>query len=519
MNQQTYADYMRDHFGFTGEGQLTDFLSREGGELMLGGRLNLSELARSRGAPLEVVYTPQISTQIARMRHWARGARRRAEYAGRFLYAYATKANFAAEAVQTALQAGAHYETSAAADVVIAHGLFRQGLLPHDRLIFCNGSKEAGYLEAIRNLRHAGCANVIPVLDDLDELEALLDNPAALQFGVRERAAGNRDGTHPGNDRFGLTAEEIERAAARIAGSRHQLVLYHAMIGSQVEDEAHFLVTLRESVENYARLRRVTPTLRYFNFGGGMPTSGYRLGFSFDYEGFLTRLMVTIRDTCAAHGVPIPDLIGEFGRYTVATHSVVLLEVGAVKRGQPGAPDWYLVNGSMMVTLPDSLLVDGQEFVVLPLSDWERPARPVRLGGRRTCDSDDVYPRPDRAPLMLPDTGAGLVLAIFGVGAYQQMISGRGGAHHCLSPEPARVIVTEREGRLVSRYVPQQDQATITRLLGYQPHLTSLAEPAPATVAARPPRVAPLVMRPAGNQRRRGYPRQPRISRVVAAGD
>jgi len=130
VKQQTYADYMRDHFGVTSEGQLTDFLSREHGELMLGGRLNLSELARSHGAPLEVVYTPQISTQIARMRHWAEAARRRAEYAGRFLYAYATKANFAAEAVQTALQAGAHYETSAAADVVIAHGLFRQGFCP-----------------------------------------------------------------------------------------------------------------------------------------------------------------------------------------------------------------------------------------------------------------------------------------------------------------------------------------------------------------------------------------------------
>ncbi|MGQ9926726.1 MAG: arginine decarboxylase [Chloroflexaceae bacterium] len=501
MKQQTYADYMRDQFGVAGEGQLTDFLSREHGELILGGRLNLSELARSHGAPLEVVYTPQISTQIARMRHWAEEARRRTEYAGRFVYAYATKANFAAEAVQTALQAGAHYETSAAADVVIAHGLFRQGLLPHDRLICCNGSKESGYLEAICDLRQAGCANVIAVLDDLDELEALLDTPATLRFGVRERAAGNRDGTHPGNDRFGLTAEEIARAAARIASSGHELVLYHAMIGSQVEDEVHFLATLRESVENYARLRRVTPTLRYFNFGGGMPTSGYRLRFSFDYEGFLTRLMVTIRDTCAAHGVPMPDLIGEFGRYTVANHSVVLLEVGAVKQGQPGAPDWYLINGSLMVTLPDALLVEGQEFVILPLSDWDRPVRPVRLGGRRTCDSDDVYPRPHRAPLMLPDAGAGLVLAIFGVGAYQQMIAGRGGAHHCLSPEPARLIVTEREGRLVSRYVPQQDQATIARLLGYPPHL------------------APVVTRPAGNPRRRGYPRQPRMVHARAAGD
>jgi arginine decarboxylase len=494
LKQQTYADYIRDHFGFDGEGALTDFLDRRDGELWLGGRVNLTELARSHGAPLEVVYTPQITAQVGRMRGWAEQARAQAAYEGQFLYAYATKANFAAEAVQTALQAGAHYETSAAADVVIAHSLFRQGVLPADRLICCNGSKEPNYLDAIRALRRDGCARVVPVLDDLHELQALLDTPEPLLFGVRERAAGNRDGTHPGNDRFGLTADEIAEAAATLAGTRHQLVLYHAMIGSQVEDEAHFLATLRESVLSYARLRRQVPTLRYFNFGGGVPTSGYSLAFQFDYAGFLTKLMATIRDACAEQGVPMPDLIGEFGRYTVATHSVFLLEVGATKAGAAGQPDWYLVNGSMMVSLPDSVLVDGQEFVILPLDGWDRPARAARLAGRRTCDSDDVYPRPHRAPLTLPEAGEqGLTLAICGVGAYQQMISGRGGAHHCLSPEPARVIVTEHAGRLVSRYVPQ-----------------------PVAVPAERPARTPAA---ASTRRRGAYPRPVRSTRLALTGD
>jgi arginine decarboxylase len=512
--QQTYAEYVRERYGLSGEGALTDFLAREGGDLLMGGRLNLNELARSYGAPLEVVYTPQITAQVARMYDWAARARQQSEYPGQFLYAYATKANFAAEAVQTALAAGVHYETSAAADLIIAHGLFRQGHLPEDRLICCNGSKEPNYLDAIRALRRDGCRNVVPVLDDMAELDALLDTPEPLRFGVRERAAGNRDGRHPGNDRFGLTAEEIRAAAARIAGTRHELAVYHAMIGSQVEDEAHFLATLRASVESYCCLRREVPTLRYLNFGGGVPTSGYSLGFQFDYQRFLARLMATIRDTCAAYDVPAPDLIGEFGRYTVATHSVFLLEVGATKAGAPGEPGWYLVNGSLMVSLPDSLLVEGQEFIVLPLTGWDRPVRPVRLAGRRTCDSDDVYPRPEREPLMLPDTGAGLVLAIFGVGAYQQMISGRGGAHHCLSPEPGRVIVEEHAGRLVSRYVPQQDQATIMRLLGYQPHS------APLPLVLDQPAREPLPFRTyGGSVRRRAYARPLRLLRQTATGD
>jgi arginine decarboxylase len=402
------------------------------------------------------------------MQAWAEQARLTAAYEGSFLYAYATKANFAAEVVQTALRSGAHYETSAAADVEIAHHLWRQGILPTDRLICCNGSKEPNYLGAIVDLRRDGCENLIPVLDDLDELAALLPTADALQFGVRERAAGNRDGTHPGNDRFGLSTWEINRAAEQIWGTQHELVLYHAMVGSQIEDEDHFLATLRDSIANYCRLRQRVPTLRYFNFGGGMPTSAYQLGFAFDYVGFLSRLMAEINTVCAAYDVPVPDLIGEFGRYTVATHSIYLLEIGATKRGAPGAPDWYLVNSSMMVSLPDSVLVEGQEFIVLPLSDWDQPVRPVRLAGRRTCDSDDVYPRPHQPPLMLPDSGAGLIIAICGIGAYQQMISGRGGAHHCLSPEPQRIIIEADDEELFTRVVPQQDLAAIMRLLGYQ---------------------------------------------------
>jgi arginine decarboxylase len=520
LKQQTYAGYIKNTFGVSGEGTLTDFMERRDGDLYLGGEINLSDLARSHGAPLEVVYTPQITTQVQRMIGWAAQARARSEYEGAFHYAYATKANFAAEAVQTALDAGANYETSAAADVVIAHNLWRQGLLPDDRLICCNGSKEPNYLNAIRDLRLAGCERVVPVLDDLEELDDLIGTPAPLMFGVRERAAGNRDGAHPGNDRFGLSAAEIAAAAEQIAASHHELTLYHAMIGSQVEDEAHFLATLRDSVVNYARLRRRVPSLRYFNFGGGVPTSGYSLGFQFDYARFLTTLMVTVRDVCAEYDVPMPDLIGEFGRYTVATHSVLLLEVGATKAGAPGDADWYLVNGSLMVSLPDSILVDGQEFIMLPLSDWDRPAKPVRLAGRRTCDSDDVYPRPHRAPLMLPDTGRGLIVAICGVGAYQQMISGRGGAHHCLSPEATRVVISEVGGRLVSQVVPQQDQETIMGLLGYPSHQMAVpltferprrAEPLPVT-APRPLRVAAASLGGASQARRRLRER-PRLAR------
>lgn len=477
LKQQTYRAYVQEQYACAGDGPLTDFLSRSNHQLYLGGRVNLNTLARRYGAPLEIVYHPQITRQVQRMQHWASQARRVTGYQGAFVYAYATKANFRAEVVQTALAAGAHYETSAAADMEIASYLWQQGILPADRLIFCNGSKEPAYLGAICRLRAEGCTTLLPILDDLAEFATLRDCPHPLRLGVRERAAGTRDGQHPGSDRFGLAPDEIATVVAGLQDTPHQLVLYHAMIGSQIDDRTHFLAMLRDSVAAYCRLRQRIPTLRYFDFGGGIPTSGYRLDFAFDYAAFLRELMATIRETCAAFGVPEPDLVGEFGRYTVANHSLHLFEVGAVKPTPGSAPDWYLLNGSLMVTLPDMVLVDSQEFLILPLDHWDAPVRPVRLAGRRTCDSDDVYPPAGQPPLQLPAVGAGLKLAIFGTGAYQQFLSGMGGVHHCLSPEPRRIIISQQNGQFTVRHTPGQDQATIMRMLGYQVAPTALPLP------------------------------------------
>ncbi|MBC8161609.1 MAG: arginine decarboxylase, partial [Roseiflexaceae bacterium] len=485
MNQPTYLDYLQNRYRIAADGTLTDFLSRRDGRLLLADTIDLSALAERYGAPLEVAYMPLITTQIERMFGYAAEAHARTGYLGSFLYAYATKANFAEEVVRTALNAGAQHETSSAADVVIAHYLWRQGVLPESRYIFCNGSKEQNYIAAIVNLRKAGFAKVCPIIDEIAELEAFLTQCAEpMLFGVRERhAAEHVDPGHFGGERFGLTQQEIARVAARLEGTPHKLIVYHAMVGSQIENLDGWMDRLADSAASYARLRQLVPTLQLFNFGGGMPTSAYALDFAFDYTHFLERLMATLAEVAAAHGVPQPDIIGEFGRYTVASHNVFLLEVGAVKPAQAEMEPWYLVNGSMMVSLPDMLIVDDQQFVVLPLDRWEQPARPVRLGGRRTCDSDDVFPRPGQAGMMLPEQGEGLIFGVFGVGAYQQMIAGRGGAHHCLSPEMRRIIIEQEGDQLTLREVLPQSVAQIMGLLGYN---REALEPVLTRTPARP---------------------------------
>jgi len=482
------------------DGQLNDFISIREGRVIFAGALDLRTLAEQYGTPLEVSFCPLITRRIHAMQATFAAARSRAGYRGGFVYAYATKANFAEEVVRTAMAAGANYETSSAFDVRIAQRLWQAGVLPPERFIFCNGSKEQAYIDAILDLRQAGYANVVPILDDPDEFEALAGCSEPLLLGVRERKDPGdlAEGVTYGYDRFGMTPAVLRTLAQRIVQTPHQIIIYHAMVGSQLEDQSFWVSEVLESLADYARLREFAPTLAYFNFGGGMPTGAYDLDFTFDYAAFAERLQRAVAAWCDEHGAPHPHLVGEFGRYSVADHSAHIFRVGKIKAGHPGQPPWYLLNGSIMVALPDILIVKGQHFITLPLNHLEAPAGAVVLGGRRTCDSDDFYPRGGDPPLVLPlvstlmddgrrttddggsidysssvvrspsGTSNSLLVAFFGTGAYQAMLAGEGGAHHCLAPEAPKVIVEERNGALTTRVIGEQTWDDVLQELGYQ---------------------------------------------------
>jgi arginine decarboxylase len=502
----TYLEHLRPQMN--AEGQLNDLLRIRDGRLVYADALDLLALVEKHGAPLEVSYCPRITRRIREMLSFFAEGRERAGYQGDLVYAYATKANFAEEVVRTAIASGAHYETSSAFDVRIAHILWQKGVLPDDRFVFCNGSKERPYIDAILELRRAGFANVVPILDDPEEFEALAACPEPLLLGVRERkdVGDLAEGITYGYDRFGLLPEELEALAERVAATPHRIVLYHAMVGSQLEDRTYWTREVIESLDGFARLQARAPHLRYFDFGGGMPSGAYSLDFSFDYTGFAEDLQRAVGARCDELGIAHPHLVGEFGRYSVADHGLHIFRVGRVKTGHAGLPPWYLLDGSLMVALPDILIVKGQSFITLPLNHLEAEAGVVVLGGRRTCDSDDFYPRvgsggvgeQDGDDLILPLVGVGdgetrrqgdekiasgqvplspglpvslssspLLIAFFGTGAYQAMLSGEGGAHHCLAPEAPKVIIEEQAGALVTRVIGEQTWADVLGELGY----------------------------------------------------
>lgn len=421
-------------------------------------------------SPLEIVYLPMIRRRIDQLRRAFADAAAEVGYPGRFHYAYASKANTAEEVVRTVLLAGAHYEMSSVTDINIATLMRAAGYITPERMVIANGFKPAGtdyarYLLRFRAMHDA----LIPVVEDFAELPPLIEAGLPFDVGLRQKTYGQHASIaqmDAANSRFGFDTDGIFRAAEMIASAPNlRLKMHHAMIGSQLLDPRGFVAGLAPAAHVYARLRQRHPDLSIFNFGGGMPVA-MTLDFQFDYRQFARQLMLMLRDVCAAHGVPPPDIMGEMGRYTTAEHGAHLFKIASVKENGSPLP-WYLIDGSIMSAFPDTWAL-GEHFIVLPLNHLDKPFRRVQLGGM-TCDSDDVYPpRPSRSALYLPVETSDLYIGFFGVGAYQEMLGGVRGSKHCSLPEAYELIVDRHDdGRYQFEVMPGQTTADVMRNLGY----------------------------------------------------
>jgi arginine decarboxylase len=191
------------------------------------------------------------------------------------------------------------------------------------------------------------------------------------------------------------------------------------------------------------------------------------LDLEFDIDGFAKRLLNALMETCQRYNVPVPDVMGEFGRYTTAEHGAHLFKIINVKENGSRLP-WYIIDGSIMSSFPDSWAL-GEHFICLPLNNLDGPFQQVQIGGI-TCDSDDVYPpKKSESPLYLPVNSEDLYIGFFGIGAYQEMLGGVKGSKHCVLPEAFELIVDRQAGGSYEfQILKGQTEADVLRNLGYE---------------------------------------------------
>ena len=471
----TYTSLVKQTFHFP----QSDFDVSDEGYLEFNG-LDLKALIDKYGTPLKLSYLPKIGMQINKAKKMFASAIKKHKYEGSYNYCYCTKSSHFSFIVEEALKHDIHLETSYAYDIEIINQLYKRKKISKDTFIICNGFKQKNYTSRIARLINNGFNNVIPILDNKEELKSYRRS-VKQNFKLGIRVAAEEEPTFPFyTSRLGIRAKDIlEFYVDEIEGyeDKFQLKMLHIFLNKGIKDDIYYWSELNKIINLYCQLKKICPELDSINIGGGFPIK-HSLGFEYDYQFMINEIVGNIKKACKKAKVPMPHIFTEFGSYTVGESMAHIYSVIGQK-SQNDRERWYMIDSSFITTLPDTWGI-GEKFLLLPINKWENEYQRVVLGGL-TCDSHDYYDSEEHInevflPKIENDNDNGnvansepLYVGFFHTGAYQDQISGYGGIKHCLIPSPKHIIVDyDKNGKLTDWvYAKEQSAQSMLKILGY----------------------------------------------------
>ncbi len=462
-----YADLINQTFDFPQESfEMVDGYLRFN-------QINLIELVHKYGTPLKITYLPRIGEQIEKARKQFNKSIKAKGYKGKYYYCYCTKASHFSHILNEVLDHGAHLETSSSFDIDLVWKLHSQGRINKKTIIINNGFKTEQYTEKISDLINKGFTNIIPVLDNKQEIFYYDQMVDADEFQVGIRVATEEEPNFEFyTSRLGIRNSEVIPYYKDVLSQnkRAKLKMLHFFVDTGIKDSIYYWGELKKGVSLYCELKKLCPDLSAINIGGGMPISN-TLGFEFDYAYMINEIVTLIKEACEDEGIEEPDIYTEFGKYTVGESGAIIFSVLTAKQ-QNDAETWYMIDNSLMNTLPDSWGI-GERFILLPINKWNNAFRRVNVGGL-SCDNSDYYNAEVHEnqvymPVNEDETKEPLYLGFFHTGAYQDALSGYGGVKHCLIPSPKHIIVDKDEnGKLFDRMLfEEQNPEAMLKILGY----------------------------------------------------
>ncbi|MCP4121207.1 MAG: arginine decarboxylase [Bacteroidetes bacterium] len=408
--------------------------------------IDLMELIKEHGTPLKITYLPRIGNSIRQARNWFNEAIEEHGYHGKYHYCYCTKSSHFSFIMDEVIKAGSHLETSSSFDIDIIRNLQEKGKITKNIRLVCNGYKPEEYIEKIKNLIHDGFKNVIPVMDNMEELNHYLDiGSDEIGFGLRiatEEEPLNQFYT----SRLGIRYEDIipfyiEKIKPN---AQFHLRMLHFFIDSGIKDTAYYWSELMKCLNIYAELKKLSPGLEALNIGGGLPIRN-SLGHKDDHGYVISEIIRKTKAFCDDAGVDHPDIYTEFGSFTVGESGAVLFKVLGEKK-QNESERWYMIDGSLMTTLPDVWGMNSR-FILLPVNNWDHEYHRTNIGGL-SCDVGDYYNSEvhiNQVYMPKLSSSEDQYVGFFHTGAYQDALSGYGGVNHCLIPAPKHIVIDKNE--------------------------------------------------------------------------
>ena len=460
----TYADLVDQTFNFPQEDfkVVNEYLQYNGQDI--------KALIDKYGTPLKLTYLPKIGNQIKKAKEMFANAFKKHKYEGKYNYCYCTKSSHFSFIVEEALKNDIHLETSYAYDIDIVNKLYARRKINKDTFIICNGYKQKPYTTRISRLLNTGFKNVIPILDNKEELKAYKSVKTPFKLGIR--VAAEEEPNFPFyTSRLGMRAKDVlEFYVDEIEGMEHkfQLKMLHIFLNKGIKDDIYYWSELNKVINLYCQLKKICPELDSINIGGGFPIK-HSLGFDYDYQFMINEIVRNIKVACKRNKVQMPNIFTEFGSYTVGESMAHIYSVIGEKM-QNDREIWYMIDSSFITTLPDTWGI-GEKFLMLPINKWKEEYQRVTLGGI-TCDSHDYYDSEEHInEVFLPKLTSEepLYVGFFHTGAYQDQISGYGGIKHCLIPSPKHIILGhDKNGKLVDWvYAKEQTAQSMLKILGY----------------------------------------------------
>ncbi len=440
----------------------------------------LMDIIKQYGTPLKITYLPKITQNITKARRWFNVAFAKADYQSSYNYCYCTKSSHFEFVLNEVLKNDVNIETSSAFDLNLIETLHEQGIFSKDRFIICNGFKKQQYLEQIAYLNEQGFNKLIPVLDnmfELDQLDHLLKQKCKLGIRIaseeepRFEFYTSRLGIRY-NDIIPFYVEKIKD------NPKFELKMLHFFINTGINDTAYYWNELSKCVNIYCDLKRICPELDSLNIGGGFPIKNH-LSFDYDYEYMAEEIVSQIKQICQRENVKEPHIFTEFGSYTVGEASATLYSIVQQKR-QNDRELWNMIDSSFMTTLPDTWAI-SQQFIIFAINNWDKEYERVFLGGL-TCDSQDYYnseanlnavflPKITNPTVEELENGTADIqyIGLFHTGAYQESIGGYGGIQHCLTPAPKHIIISrDDDGEIITKlFAKEQSYKSMLKILGF----------------------------------------------------
>lgn len=419
----------------------------ENGNLTIGG-CDTVELAKKFGTPLYVMDEATIRSSCRLYKSSIDKF-----YGGNGLPLYASKALSCKELCRIAASEGMGLDVVSGGEIYTA----LEAGFPAEKMYFHGNNKTADEI-AYALESGVGCF----VVDNLEELDLLSRLSAEkgkntdIMFRIKpgiDAHTHNFIMTGQIDSKFGLAIEtgEAEEAVQKAVTAQNiNLIGLHCHIGSQIFEIEPFELAAKVMIDFMADMRdKHGAKFTHLNLGGGFGIKYIPENDPIQYDKYMEKVSVTVKNACAQRNMELPFILLEPGRSIVASAGITLYTVGSVKT-IPGVRTYVSVDGGITDNPRYALYQAEYDAVIANKAARERNAK-VTIAGR-CCESGDLI----QENIYIQESQAGDILAVFATGAYNYSMA----SNYNRVPRPAAVMVKDGEPRL---FIKRETYADLVR--------------------------------------------------------